>query len=478
MQISCSRIQRGGGAFAGLLGRASSTNDGGPSMQILKRIGLVSVWFITLVLVFAAVNKNDPYLVWLRGAGNAAIVVACLLVVMWLVRRGAWSGGGWPGRLMLLLCVLPPLSMLGAETSFEMRKWRVLNTDDALAKFLGQHFVVGYSSFDEVARLADKGLISGIYITRHNVRGAGGTAEGLRSEISVLQQRRRAAGLAPLTVAADQEGGIVSHLSPPLAVLPALSTLSGLPSDVQARKAEAFGRTHGRELAALGVTQNFAPVLDLRPEPRRNPLDFHTLIGQRAIASDPAVVSEIARGYVRGLEASGVTATVKHFPGLGRLRTDTHHFRAALDTPREVLEASDWRPFKDVLTGSNAQLMIGHVNLTAIDPDRPASHSMAVVDGLIRKQWNYQGVIITDDLVMGAIYGHDVCTAVVEALNAGVDSLLVAYDGAQFYRIFACASDAAAAGKLDLATLRESEARLEAQRGPIAPRVAAQRAGE
>jgi len=261
-------------------------------------------------------------------------------------------------------------------------------------------------------------------------------------------------------------------------VLPALSTLSGLPSDVQARKAEEFGRTHGRELAALGVTQNFAPVLDLRPEPRRNPLDFHTLIGQRAIASDPAVVSEIARGYVRGLEASGVAATVKHFPGLGRLRTDTHHFTAALDNPREVLEASDWRPFRDVLAGTNAQLMIGHVNLTAIDPDRPASHSKAVIDGLIRKDWNYQGVIITDDLVMGAIYGHDVCTAVVEALNAGVDLLLVAYDGAQFYRIFACASEAAVAGKLDLAILRKSEARLEAQRSPIAPRVAAQRATE
>jgi len=447
-------------------------------MQILKRIGIVSVWFIGLALVFTAVNKNDPYLIWLRGAGNAAIVVLCLLAVAWLFRRGVWSGSGWPGRLMLLLCVLPPLSMLGAETSFEMRKWRVLNTEDARAKLLGRHFVVGYPSFDEVAQLADKDLIAGIYITRHNVRGASGSADALRAEIAALQQRRRVAGLAALTVAADQEGGIVSHLAPPLTALPALSTLSGLPSDVQARKAEEFGRTHGRELAALGVTQNFAPVLDLRPDAGRNPFDFNTLIGQRAIASDPAVVSEIALAYVRGLEASGVAATVKHFPGLGRLRTDTHHFRADLETPLAVLEASDWRPFKDVLAGTNAQLMIGHVNLTAIDPDRPASHSRRVVDGLIRKQWNYQGVIITDDLVMGAIYGHDVCTAVVEALNAGVDSLLVAYDGAQFYRIFACASEAAAAGQLDLATLHESEMRLEAQRGFVAPRVAAQRAGD
>jgi beta-N-acetylhexosaminidase len=442
------------------------------SMQILRRTGIILAWFIGLALVFAAVNKNYPYLIWLRGAGNAAIAAACLLAAAGLIRRGAWSNGGWPGRLLLLLCILPPLSMLGAETSFEMRKWRVLNAEDARAKLLGRHFVVGYSSFDEVARLADKGLVSGIYITKHNVQGTGGTADALRSEISALQQRRRAAGLPPLTVAADQEGGIVSHLSPLLTALPALASLATLPSDVQARKAEEFGRIHGHELAALGVTQNFAPVLDLRPEFRRNPFDFHTLIGERAIASDPAVVSNIALAYASGLEASGITATVKHFPGLGRLRTDTHHFTASLDTPREVLEASDWRPFRDVLAGTNAQLMVGHVNLAAIDPDRPASHSRAVIDGLIRKQWNYQGVIITDDLVMGAIYGHDVCTAVVEALNAGVDLLLVAYDGAQFYRIFGCALDAAAAGKLDLATLRESDARLEAQRNAIAPRVA------
>jgi beta-N-acetylhexosaminidase len=105
-------------------------------------------------------------------------------------------------------------------------------------------------------------------------------------------------------------------------------------------------------------------------------------------------------------------------------------------------------------------LMVGHVRLTAADPDRAASHSKKVIDGIIRKRWNYQGVIITDDLVMGAIYQHDVCTAVVEAINAGVDLLLVAFDGAQFYRIFACASVAAGQAKLDSAMLGASEARL------------------
>ncbi len=242
--------------------------------------------------------------------------------------------------------------------------------------------------------------------------------------------------------------------------LPALSTLASLAPDVRARKAEEFGRIHGQELAALGVNQNLAPVLDLRPDLKRNRFDFNTLIGQRAISDDPLMVADIAQSYVAGLEASGVGATVKHFPGLGRVRADTHHFSADLDTPLQELEASDWIPFRKVLAGTKAQLMIGHVTLTTVDPDRPASHSRRVVDGIVRKQWNYQGVIMTDDLVMGAIYQRNVCTAVVEALNAGVDLLLVAFDGAQFYRIFACAAAASVQGKLDAATLRDSEMRL------------------
>jgi beta-N-acetylhexosaminidase len=172
-------------------------------------------------------------------------------------------------------------------------------------------------------------------------------------------------------------------------------------------------------------------------------------------------VADIARAYVNGLEASGVGATVKHFPGLGRVRSDTHHFSADLDTPLDELEASDWIPFRKVLAGSKAQLMIGHVTLTSVDPDRAASHSKRVVDGIVRKKWNYQGVVMTDDLVMGAIYQHNVCTAVVEALNAGVDLLLVAFDGAQFYRIFTCAVAASAERRLDAVMLGDSEMRLK-----------------
>jgi beta-N-acetylhexosaminidase len=236
-----------------------------------------------------------------------------------------------------------------------------------------------------------------------------------------------------------------------------------LPADERSRKAEEFGRIHGRELADLGVTLNFAPVVDLLRSRSRNPFDFHSLIRWRAISGDPAIATDIAVAYVRGLQAFGVAGTVKHFPGLGRIRTDTHHFRASLDTPVAELEASDWIPFRQTLTQSNAWLMVGHVAVTAIDAGRAASHSRGVVTDLIRGKWGYDGIIVTDDLAMGPIYQYGLCAAVVEALNAGVDLLLVAYDGQQFYRVFDCALTASALGGIDAGAMAKSIARLSSR---------------
>ena len=425
---------------------------------MLRRIGKLALWLLALFLILIAVNSNEPYLVRLRGAGHIALVLVAIGIPSAMLYRGAWRGG-IARRLLLAVWCVPLVAFIAAQSVFEMRKYQALHTEAAAARLLGRHFVVGYDNPDEAAMLAGKGLIAGVYVTRHNA--AGRTAAELKSEIASLQVARAAAHLPPLIVAADQEGGIVAHLSPPLPEEPALSSLSTVPPDQREAQAEADGRRQGADLAGIGITLNLAPVLDLRPSWQRNRFDFNTLISQRAIASDPAVVSDIAGAYVRGLEAAGVGAVVKHFPGLGRVRADTHHFAAKLDTPLATLETSDWRPFRDVLATSRAALMVGHVALTAVDPDRPASHAKAVLNGLIRKQWNYQGVIITDDLVMGAIYGGDVCRAVVEALNGGADLLLVAYDGAQFYRVFGCAAQALARGELDMAMLRASETRLQ-----------------
>jgi beta-N-acetylhexosaminidase len=425
---------------------------------MLKNVFTVALWSAAPLLILVSINLYDPYLAMMRGWGDMALAAGELAGLGLVLGYGYWRRGGLAGKVLVLLWCLPPLAMLSAATVFQLRKHAVLEAEGPRAQELGRHFIVGYTSFDEIAPLVAKGLIGGLYITRHNIRGR--SAEALKSEIARLQAMRREAGLPPLIVAADQESGIVSHLSPPLTSLPALATIAALPPGQRTTEAEAFGRIHGRELAALGITLNFAPVVDLLRTGPSNPLDFNSLISRRAIASDPAVVTEIATAYAKGLEASGVEATLKHFPGLGRVREDTHHFRAELATPVAELDVSDWLPFRRTLAHSNAYLMVGHVAVTAIDTETAASHSRRVVNDLIRDEWGFQGIVITDDLVMGAIYQHGVCRAVTEALNAGVDLLLVAYDGLQFYRIYRCALEASAAGQLDETMLKNSLARL------------------
>src|SRR6185312_17504107 len=124
-------------------------------MKILKRIGLVLVWLAGAVFVFAAVNKNDPYLIMLRGPGNIVLAAASIIAVVVLIRRGYWRRG-IAGRLLILLWCLPSLSMLGAHASFEWRKRSVLQTDAAQARSLGRHFIVGYSLFSKVTATAEK----------------------------------------------------------------------------------------------------------------------------------------------------------------------------------------------------------------------------------------------------------------------------------------------------------------------------------
>ncbi len=439
---------------------------------VLNRLAAILLWVAALALIAASFNLYAPYLASVRARLLIALPVVCCLVlfVLWLRRR--WIGRHMVRRRALRVALavawcLPLLGMLRSEAAFQHTRHAVLEADAATSRRLGSHFIVGYSRVEAVAPLAAKGLIGGIYVTHHNIHGR--TAADLKAEIAGLQELRRTNGLPPLIVVADQEGGIVSHLSPQLPALPALATLADLPADQRAAKARAYGEIQGRELADIGVTINLAPVVDLRRGPMRKLFDFNSLIAQRAISDDPAKVTDVAANYIRGLNAAHVGATIKHFPGLGRARGDTHHFTASIDTPVAELEVSDWQPFRNLLADGNAHLMVGHAAVNAVDPGIPASHSKRLIDGLVRGTWGYQGLIMSDDMVMGAVYQHGLCHATVASLNAGLDLLLVAYDGAQYFRIFECALTAAINGELDEAMLVKSQARLDAlSSGPVA----------
>jgi beta-N-acetylhexosaminidase len=155
-----------------------------------------------------------------------------------------------------------------------------------------------------------------------------------------------------------------------------------------------------------------------------------------------------------------VLCTLKHFPGLGRVTTDTHLAGANLDTSLAQLAASDWVPFR-ALMGTGTVTMLSHARLTAVDRDHPASFSRPVVD-IVRREWGYDGVLITDDFSMGAVYQsrEGIAGGSVAALNAGVDLILISYDTDQYFEIMHGLLGAAADGTLRPRELKESDRRL------------------
>jgi beta-N-acetylhexosaminidase len=349
---------------------------------------------------------------------------------------------------------------LTLEAGFQRVRARVLAADPAQLEKLGRHFVAGYRDPAEIERLLERRAIGGVFVGARNVEGL--SADAIRAQIASWQDTRRRQGLPPLLIATDQEGGMVSRLSPPLPRQPPIASVVERHAQEPARNAaaHAYGLTQGRALADLGVNVNFAPVVDLNKN-LVNPNDRYTRIRDRAIAADPAIVTAVARHYCAGLREAGVRCTLKHFPGLGGVFEDTHLEAGHLRLSVAELEASDWRPFR-VLMAGGAFTMLSHARLTALDADHPVSFSDAVVAGLLRRSWGHDGILITDDFSMGAVYAskQGVAAASIAALNAGADLILIAYDPAHFFTMMDAVLAAERDGRLRPAALAASARRL------------------
>lgn len=308
------------------------------STRSLNTAGWLAIW---LLLPAWACYAQNPHLLPLRPWGSQVLIMLCVALML---RARRLSG---VARVLWLLPLFFAATIAaGGEAQFHFAKRQVLGgaMPPAQMRALAPHFIVGYRDFEALRPLVAQGLVDGVFITRRNI--AGQSAAQIRDRISELQTLRRDAGLPPLIIATDQEGGPVSRLSPPLPFEPPLASLLSVGgTDLEAR-AEAYGLRQGRGLAALGVTVDFSPVVDLKDPHGPALLDTHTQISSRAIAEDPAVVSRVALAYGRGLARAGVAPTLKHFPGLGQVRGDTHHFSATLDTPLATLQARDWLPFR------------------------------------------------------------------------------------------------------------------------------------
>ena len=297
----------------------------------------------------------------------------------------------------------------------------------------------------ETARLLDLG-VGGVVLFARNVEAPAQVAELTR------ELKRRAAG--PLVVSVDQEGGSVARLRSGFTRLPPFRALG---DTADARLARELGHVVGNELRAVGIDWNFAPVLDVDTNPA-NPV-----IGARSLASDPERVAELGSAFARGLLDAGVAPCGKHFPGHGDTRQDSHHELPRLPHALDRLERVELVPFARAVASGIPALMTAHIVFEALDAERPASMSAAVVRGLLRERLGFSGLVVTDDLEMKAIADSFAIEDVaLGALTAGVDVLLVCHSAELARRAIDAIVRGVQSGALDEAILKAASERVAA----------------
>jgi beta-N-acetylhexosaminidase len=233
---------------------------------------------------------------------------------------------------------------------------------------------------------------------------------------ALIGEMRDAVGRADAPVLIDQEGGRVARLQPPhWRRYPTPALIGALPDPQAAEAAWLGARLIADDLAALGITVDAVPVLDL-PVSGADPV-----IGDRAYGSEPERVARLGRAVCEGMLAGGVLPIIKHIPGHGRAQVDSHRNLPRVDATREMLIASDFAPFRTL--SAMPWAMTAHIVYTAIDADAPATFSPAVIDGVIRGHIGFDGVLISDDISMGALEGS-LGERTRRALDAGCDLAL------------------------------------------------------
>ena len=255
------------------------------------------------------------------------------------------------------------------------------------------------------------------YLRQHGVRAVCLFRRNIVSEAQLTKlcaDLRRVMGPEAL-IAVDQEGGGVVRSDfwpfPPSA----LSLGAAGQPDLTRRVAAA----NARFLRSVGINWNFAPVLDVNVNP------LNPVIGDRSYGSDPERVADHGLACAAGLAQEGVAACAKHFPGHGDTEQDSHHDLPTVTRSRSDLETTELLPFRRAVQAGIPAIMTAHIVFPALDPGLPATLSPAVLNGLLRGQWGYDGVIVTDSMGMQAIDGHyGRGPAAVLALRAGADLVM------------------------------------------------------
>ena len=216
-------------------------------------------------------------------------------------------------------------------------------------------------------------------------------------------------------IAVDQEGGRVQRFGPPVLRVPPMRVLAR-----EAHLVREVAETLGRQLLAIGLNVDFAPVLDVDTNPD-NPV-----IGDRSFSRDAAEVAKLGVAWLCGLQDAGVAACGKHFPGHGDTSLDSHLALPSVDGTPERLRALEIVPFRAAVEAGVDAIMTAHIVVRAVNPEHPATLCRELVRGWLREDLGFRGVVFSDDLEMGAIAGrYEVPGAAVEAVRAGCDIVLI-----------------------------------------------------
>lgn len=262
----------------------------------------------------------------------------------------------------------------------------------------------------ELRSLAKEFDLGGVILFSRNVESPEQVAE-LAFEAEALGRDM------PGWVSIDQEGGRVARLKEPFTRWPPMAVLGRSMSEALADR---FGRALARELKAVGITLDFAPVLDIHTNPT------NSVIGDRAFAEKADAVARIGSVIIRALQSEGIAACGKHFPGHGDTSTDSHHELPLVEHPPDRLRAIEFEPFRAAIRERVAFIMTAHILVPSLDDRHPATLSRAVVQTILREELGYSGVILSDDLEMKALSASmPVPVAAVEAIRAGCDGVLV-----------------------------------------------------
>jgi len=331
------------------------------------------------------------------------------------------------------------------------------------AQKIGEMFLAGFEGQTvnkDIEELITKHHVGGVILFARNIKSIGQVAKLCDD----LQALRKTVSKTPLFIAVDQEGGVVQRIMDVVTVLPGNMAIGSV-GDPDC--AYAAGRITAIELGFLGINVNFAPVLDVSNNPD-NPST-----GVRSFGGDPDKVAELGKQMIIGFQEFGLIGCAKHFPGKGNVSVDSHLDLPLNASKKETLRSCELKPFVAAIDAHVGMMMTAHVMYPELAENKilPATLSRNIMTGLLRAELGFTGVLITDDMEMGAIAKYfTVEESAVKAVAAGVDIVMVCHTLAKQREALAALRNAVDAGTIPAGRIDESLSRIAALKEKIAHR--------